>query len=412
MPRRASGAKSIAGAKRLPSPFSRRGISLLEVLISIFVLSIGLLGLAALIPVGRFAITEAGIADRSAACGRAGLREVKIREMLDSSRWVDSALTTQVSPSVAPAPGSFAIDPLMIAREATNPTIDEFPYYPNSLTNQPPPPVAPRMTRLTLANVLLDPTGAPQVSLPLAERTFVWQDELLFERPDDKDLRPRRLVRANGVVAGFGPNTPTPVEPLNNANYSWLVTVTPALVEANLPVMQKQLYRVSVVVFYKRSFALPSDDDPKASERTVTANLLGGGYGGGDVRLTVNTQNGSQFAQHLDVKENEWLMLCGSVPYVDAGGGDAQRGVFRWYRVISAGEVYEDSNNPALKCRDVTLAGPDWDHGWCYNPTVGGTLTDLDGDGVIQNAEAALFDGVVGVYTTLVELDWNLLWRK
>ena len=52
----------------------RAGISLMEVLISTFVLSIGLLGLAALIPVGRFAIVQTAKSDRAGACGRAGGR--------------------------------------------------------------------------------------------------------------------------------------------------------------------------------------------------------------------------------------------------------------------------------------------------------------------------------------------------
>ena len=40
-------------------PHARSGVSLLEVLISIFVLTIGLLAVAAVIPVGRHAIREA-----------------------------------------------------------------------------------------------------------------------------------------------------------------------------------------------------------------------------------------------------------------------------------------------------------------------------------------------------------------
>ena len=372
----------------------RRGVSLLEVLISVFVLSIGLLGLAALIPVGHFAIVETGKADRSAACGRAGLREIKIRGMLEPTTWFDYNLGAVATGTSTLAFESFAIDPLMIAREMGNQDIERFPAL--SLANPPTQPRLPRMRRVTLEQVLVsNPTAAPpwSVSLALAERTFVSPDQLLFEHPDDRDLRPRRLVEdANGVVGGYpDPRLTPPVQPLSDAEYSWLVTVTPALVEAGLPVGGKQLYRVSVVVFYKRDFALPNDHDPVANERTVTANMLGGGYGGGDVKLTVDTQNGSQFAQYLDVREDQWLMLCGGVPYVDSGGNPAQRGVFRWYRVIAAGEIYDDSTNAALKCRDVTLAGPDWDLG---------------------NAEAALFDGVLGVYTTLVEVDWNLLWGK
>jgi len=49
------------------------------------VLSIGLLGLAALLPIGRYAIAEANKADHAGNCGRAALRAVVIRHMLDSA---------------------------------------------------------------------------------------------------------------------------------------------------------------------------------------------------------------------------------------------------------------------------------------------------------------------------------------
>ena len=48
-------------------------MSLLEVLAAIGVLSIGLLGLAALLPIGRYTIGEATKADRAGQCGRAAL---------------------------------------------------------------------------------------------------------------------------------------------------------------------------------------------------------------------------------------------------------------------------------------------------------------------------------------------------
>ena len=64
-------------------PAHRRGVSLLEVLAAIGVLSIGLLGLAALLPIGRYTIAEATKADRAGHCGRAALRNVVVRRMLD-----------------------------------------------------------------------------------------------------------------------------------------------------------------------------------------------------------------------------------------------------------------------------------------------------------------------------------------
>ena len=99
-------------------PSRRRGVSLMEVLISVFVLSMGLIGMAALLPLGRFAINETGKADRAGACGRAALREIKVRHMLDPTYW---PLTTYngasfASLSAANTAGSTVIvDPLGIA---------------------------------------------------------------------------------------------------------------------------------------------------------------------------------------------------------------------------------------------------------------------------------------------------------
>ncbi len=59
----------------------RHGLSLLEVLISIFVISVGLMSLAMLIPAGAIAIGEANKSDRSGACGRSAMREASARPM-------------------------------------------------------------------------------------------------------------------------------------------------------------------------------------------------------------------------------------------------------------------------------------------------------------------------------------------
>ena len=70
----------------IPRP-SRAGLSLMEVLLSIFVLSIGLLGVAAIIPLGQISLWETAKADRSGACGRAAMREIQVRRMLDFRYW-------------------------------------------------------------------------------------------------------------------------------------------------------------------------------------------------------------------------------------------------------------------------------------------------------------------------------------
>ncbi len=72
------------GACDLPArPARRRGISLLEVLISMFVLAIGLMGVAALIPAGRHEIVEAIKLENAAMVGRGAFRDIQIREYLN-----------------------------------------------------------------------------------------------------------------------------------------------------------------------------------------------------------------------------------------------------------------------------------------------------------------------------------------
>ncbi|MHC4181278.1 MAG: type IV pilus modification PilV family protein, partial [Planctomycetota bacterium] len=157
----------------------RRGLSLLEVLISMFVLTVGLLGVAALIPMGRFAIVEAGKADRSGACGHAAMHEIKVRGMLDYNNWNNA-------PADADLP--FAIDPLGVANDLTGPL----------------GPIA----RITL----LSPTTGVAMGQPEADAIFGWHDKLLFDLPDDADRRPRRMVTdSSGQVGPFPSVSSDPV---------------------------------------------------------------------------------------------------------------------------------------------------------------------------------------------------------
>ena len=81
------------------SPRPRRGLSLLEVLVSMGILTLGVLGVAMLIPIGKFAMTEVEKSDRTGMCGRAGLRDVKVRRMLDTSNWLPTNPRPAISPS-------------------------------------------------------------------------------------------------------------------------------------------------------------------------------------------------------------------------------------------------------------------------------------------------------------------------
>ncbi len=389
---------------------NRGGVSLMEVLISIFVLSIGLMGVAALIPVGRFSLVETGKADRSAACGRAALREIKVRKMLERTRTATDNPAQEVDMWLQPGNTSFdpadvkptghpatVIDPLFVAiamdvagKDVTNAdvnTIGSFPYcYYVAFASG----AAWRVPRLTLRKT--PTTSLSSMHRFVADRIFTWQDDMVFYRPEDDDERPELLVDGSGV---------RPIE----GNYSWMVMVTPSSGNENL-------CAVSVIVFYKRNFQVTStltnidSDNPKPSERVAVATFPpGGGYGGGDVELAIpsnvaaNLPGTEDKGEYLDVKENDWLMLTNGK-------------VFLWYRVVAVANELTTSTTSGRLVRHVTLAGPDWNcdtdpaKTWCVN------LDNLPNATTLNDAQAVICDEVVGVYTQTIDLDTAEGWSR
>jgi len=299
----------------------RRGVSLMEVLISIFVLSVGLLGLAALIPVGSFALMETGKADRAGACGRAALREIKVRRLVDPQYWSN--------PNASLDGGAVALDPVGVSANMGN-TLG----------------LVPRLTFSWINDALL-------------QEIFFSSDDLHVHILDDPTIRPHvAYYQADGSM---GP-TPTPY-PVSDGHYSWLMTVTPAMGEVVLLPAQRSSYHVSVAVCYRRQFG------PAGEQMTQVGQFLSHGLGGGSVRL----------ANRVEVKENQWIMLCGQRP----GPTGGPRTICQWYRVVMAGESPTDL---------LTLAGPDWDPDY--------------------PATAVIIDSVIGVYSTVVELDRDPKWRR
>lgn len=428
-----------------PSPLtshpSRAGFSLLEVLVSIFVLLFGLLAVAAMIPLAGLRIIQTNQADYSTACGQAGLRDVRVRRMLEPRNWLFyppgapavMRNTNGYVPCALPEDvaaldrnlgiyfaASYAIDPLGFARNVTNiPAMAEFPYDLGG-------PAAIRMSRVSLDinPALNDPTNASgtnntyrDMPVELADRIFTWRDDLQIPIPGDPGKRPEQVM--------LPPPPGAPLMAQIQGNYSWLVTVTPQAEQSEMNaggggppfnrhyIDSHRTYRVSVVVFFNRDFA-PPPPSPLANlempgERSVRAEMVGGGYSGGDVRLFLPSTSTDPPA-FLDVKDGQWLMLCGRTTVGPV------RNVFRWYRVVSAGEDPQLATgtpyaSTATWQRYVTLAGPDWSTAvpgsWC--PDYDGNSIpgeDLDGDSKDdQEVDAALFTRVIAVYTTTIELD-------
>lgn len=200
-------------------------------------------------------------------------------------------------------------------------------------------------------------------------------------------------------------------------------------------------YEVSIVVFYRRTKYCPEGsgdttvdelrsfpDVEAVRERSVFAQLVGAGIGGGDVLLFVPDGDPARPADYLRVKKNDWIMLKGldRDGFVGNWGGaltpdfpnhphntamnntcmPTYPTVCRWYRVVSVDDVVPvpaffnptDRNNPLQgRGRTVTLAGPDWQ--------VDTTPFDPGFNWQTDIAEAALVDDVVGVYTTIIDIN-------
>jgi len=444
------GTRAASGALRRSAP-RRSGLSLLEILVSVFVLSIGLMGVAAIIPLGHHQIVEATKSDRAAACGQAGLHEVKVRGWLNPTGWrwlagvPSTILVTDIDgdgidDGAIRMRDSFAIDPLFFSHQ-------DYGNQNNALTRQFPLDATTAATvplvRVTINQV--DNSVMPPVYYPMpfatANRIFTWRDDMLFPIPDEPEDRPRQFVMWDGGqgvayplrTTDVLPVSPAPTSPVMSQaddNYSWMATVTPILdgpghdfwfpalpsplAESHAYISQITRYTVSIVVFYKRNFECPDladlyDPEFLSPERSVEAVFPGDGYGGGDVLLQIDPA-GSKPETWLNVKKNGWLMLRG-LERVDlpdpAGPAFVARTVAKWYRVVAVDDEIVDctlSSGAAGRGRYVTLSGPDW-------------RVDTDGNGTFNPpandpAIATLVDDVIGVYTTTVEADYGSVWTQ
>ena len=295
-----------------PLHTARRGVSLLEVLAAIGVLSIGLLGLAALLPIGRYTIAEAVKGDRAGDCGRAGLRDVIVRRMLDPNAWNGNRGTSQ----------SFLIDPRGILRTAPGGPLGPFGG------------IVPRLSLRYQSGV--NASGSPiyaPFNSGLADQVFVWPDDLVLTMPED--MTPKQPIGRPSVMLDANN------KPINQADYSWFATVTPMPIGAANPTQ----FSVSIVVCYKRVLAAASERAVPVQTFFDQAPVNGSivALGGGSIKLTreVNDIASDVTAKTtgIAVKENDWVALCNS-----------QTGLCRWYRIASIGD---DSSY-------LTLIGPDW----------------------------------------------------
>ncbi|MBL9161873.1 MAG: prepilin-type N-terminal cleavage/methylation domain-containing protein [Planctomycetaceae bacterium] len=414
----------------------RRGISLLEVLISMFVLLFGLMGVAAIFPVGNHYAGRGEQFDRGSALAEAAFAELKARGMLQPEHWYyanpPAADAQYTPPAGTPSPvllppsagaaaqtfnvpfGSdnqpgyaFVIDPIGTAQglEAATPItagLDYFPYI--NLTNASTtdgtinadlPPgwksVAIETERWPVRRVTrpvpnpANPSGPPlAMTSAVAQTIFQLHDDVTNELPKEND-RPG-IQRWNTDSAGALKEEPWRHKLLSRSftgGYSWLATVVPASIESLValqPVNSRfgsDLYEVSVAVLHKREALPPSTP----TERTIAAQMLQGN------ELVIYDPNADNVdAAVQDVRVGQWILVAGVHPTTG-------QFLMKWYRILSLDDETDETTGPN-PLRRAMLDGPAWPM-----TTTSGVVTPAN------NLRAIILPGVISVATQMLPME-------
>ncbi len=357
---------TLAGADR-----ARHGLSLIEVLMAIFVVTVGLLGVVTLLPLSQKDASQGAIEDQVSLVGKSAWRDFVIRGMNRPGVWFygngqpvydvyDGWLAESGNPLPTTnneglpmndeglqIPPTFVLDPWLIARVLAaggNPHEYHFGGFPG-------------IPRATLWNV--NDVGGLQ---ELADELFMFSDDLVFQPLADTGGLPRQLFSGASYKRA------------SDGLFSWMAILTPEWTSELDPDSDPPfefnpvpgLYRLSLVVFHRRPF---SPNHFLENEQAYVAEPVSGGWGGADVLLRSNTGK-------LEVKRNQWIALVSTDPNVPI--------VLRWFRVTkTGGDPYTDGNELLLEC---ALVGP------YAAPNLG--------DGVFMggSANAVMVKGVVGVF--------------
>jgi hypothetical protein len=386
---------------------ARRGITLLEVLISIGVAFTGLMGLVALIPLAAHFMRSGVTADNAAALGRNSISDLDVRGILRRDNWAiwnnvnanpNRFVAFDKDPQIATTPpidtsdpaiwrgASFCIDPLLISStyQVTGAAPNLFP----SLL--PAQAYEARMARVTLRSIPGQPLNAQQFEMrpDVAADLFHLNDDLVFALPGRDPGLPRDSTL---------PPVQTFSVDVNNNNQkrqydgslSWIATFSP-IVRPNGGFITQDSYLMSVVVFDHRVLDLTAEP-----ERVVDVSAFwGAGIGGGDMSLTPSP---SQPNGDMKVRVGDWVMLSGRLRN-PLNSNTPGASVFRWYRVVSAdSELHRDTNNN-IWLRDISVQGADWNPAFFASSARNFTT------------QATIVSGVVAVFEKTVRLEGSSLW--
>jgi hypothetical protein len=383
---------------------SRRGISLLEIMISIGIVGIGLIGVASLIPLAHYKAAQGVQEERKALFGKRAYREFFVHGFDRPGWWVGSGgtpywlwLGTGQNPYYIYASNaggqiirqSYCFDPLLVAAALKWPANDPLSKRPMPFRGTFPdalPPAAqlPRITVLSyrpedfrdsllmhgatpvMANLRMNQfvNNFSAMSLTQADEVFRLHDDVVVEPPaNPNDIA--ELTQLKEPAGGNGP--PLGVKRLSGGGFSWMATLVPELtsgVAANNPVAVvpyvSNRYRLSIVVFNQRDLTgrfaeevvarvLPPPDSQLAgAAKDIVISEIGPDP---PIAENVGVRN---------IRQGDWIALLQKMPMPLPLGEFTQ---LQWYQVVSTDEPLSEST----LVRQLSLNGPDWTPVWNNN---------------------------------------------
>ncbi|GAA4438743.1 hypothetical protein [Bremerella cremea] len=424
------------------------GVTLIEVMMSTMVVSLGILGLAALIPLGTH-LTERGTRnDRIASLGPRAFHQAKAMGYFNPQNWTDA---TPIGIVFGPAGSSmpyrqpYMLDPMFFGTNGTDATRGMFPYadrfaHDNSTGLQTASYTTTKRMRMPRLSV---ERGGSTAALSFAQAKIGFQtdDDVAVTRPSDGDLPPYQTFFQRGA-------TPASVKRQAAGEYSWMIMLTPEpFALGNVSAMTSSLntstaqalrpplntgstalvgmgvsntteqnevratlansvtdeYTAHVIIMKERqgriptaAIAMPATTEVVRTNERILQVVSGsfiptGGYSTGEVNLQVTTSLTQDEVEdsYLKFSNGDWICLAGRMSI--GGNTSFPRGdLYQWYRVVMADDLQPESSLPGFS-RNLTISGPDW-----------------PGDSPPTHAIAV--EGVVGVYSKRVTLESQNPW--
>jgi hypothetical protein len=399
----------------------RPGVSLLEIMISIGVVGIGLIGVASLIPLAHYKATEGVREDRKAIFGKRAYREFFIQgfdrpgSMVGFPQnpvkpyWVqlspiDPYLAYRYPPGVPQFPTgygdlknqSYCLDPVWVAarNELSGVVSNQFP------DEAPAEIQVPRMTvrQQNLARFyewryhqMLAQGALP----PVAHNAASGETQAMFN-----NLRPLSLTQANEIFGlrddivvqtienplegAYAPAAPLAGAPnastqrqflregvgnsiigtkqVTSGSFSWMATLTPEVaVNFSSPPATpytSNVYQLSIVVFHQRDVSGRFREEVTAQVDPNNSLMLAGTKQIAIAELTPSAIVPENVGVR-HIRQGDWIALMQN-PLPTSVPPLPNYTRLRWYQVVAADELDHDLDID----RELTLSGPDWTVNW------------------------------------------------